>query len=256
MSDKIRVIIADDEPAARTSIQILLSDEHDFEVVDLCKDGNETLEAILNLKPDLVFLDIQMPELNGLEVIESLEGRINTCFILVTAYDMYAIEAFEKAAIDYLLKPYDDSRFYQSLYKARRSLTSEKIAEQLLELKEILHNLKPARIKKYAENISIKFSGRIYLQPVENIRYVESEGNFIKIFTTEGLKPANYTFKQFLDVIDPLCFIRIHKSFIINKKFVESVEPYFHGDYFIHLKGGEKLRMSRSYKDSLDLILS
>lgn len=256
MSKKIKVIIADDEPAARVSVEILLSKESDIEIVAQCKDGKETVAAIERFKPDLVFLDIQMPEMNGFEVLDALNNNFNTLFIMITAYDQYAIKAFEKSAIDYLLKPYDDLRFYRSLDKVRKLIAAENIQEQLSVYKKMLEILKPALFNNnYPKKINLKINGRIFFLPLDTVKYIESEGNFVKFVTEEGQKLGNYTFKQLNKLVDPKQFIRIHKSFIVNKNYIDSVEPHFHGDYVVHLKDGYTLRMSRNFNEGLQLIL-
>jgi len=254
-SRKIKTIISDDEPAARESIQALLKSCDDVDVVAICKDGKETAEAILELKPDLVFLDIQMPELNGFDVLETVKDSFIPAFIFVTAFDRYAIKAFEKSAIDYLLKPYDDERFYQSLEKAKQWIQARNRHEQFNRVESVLAALEtPA--EKYVKRLISKHQSQITLIPVDTIFAIESEGNFVKVHMTSGTKTANYTFKQLSEILDPKTFVRIHKSHIINRDFVEKVEPYFHGDHFVFLRGGTKIKLSRNYKEALETILN
>jgi two-component system LytT family response regulator len=254
-SKKIRTVIADDEPAARESVQALLKARQDTDVIAMCKDGKETAEAILELKPDLVFLDIQMPELNGFEVLEVIKDSFLPAFVFVTAFDRYALKAFEKSAIDYLLKPYDDKRFYQSLEKAKQWIyvrNNEKRLERIENVLALLQN----PVEKYVKRLIAKNQGQITFIPVETVLTIESEGNFVKVHTSSGMKMANYTFKQLSEILDPKIFVRVHKSHIVNRNFVEKVEPYFHGDHFVILKGGSKIKLSRNYKASLDVILN
>jgi two-component system, LytTR family, response regulator len=253
---KIRVIIADDEPAARASMEILLSKEKDIELVCSCCDGKEAIEAINGLQPDLVFLDIQMPEKNGFEVLEEINIEPVPAIVFVTAFDQYAIRAFEKSAIDYLLKPYDDERFYQSLQRARKLIEAFQLQQQNSSLIHLLAFLKqsPSGTMQYSKRLTVKSNGKISFIPVDSIHFIESEGNFVKINTQSGLKAGNYTFKQLDLLLDPEKFIRIHKSFIVNVDQIEMIEPYFHGDYQVLLKDGSKLKLSRNYKHSLDRI--
>lgn len=254
-NETIKTIIADDEPAARDSIQILLSKRQDIEVVAACKDGKETAETILKLKPDLVFLDIQMPEMNGFDVLEAVRDSFLPSFVFVTAFDQYALKAFERSAIDYLLKPYDDDRFYQSLEKAKQWITFRNAESQLQRVESLLTAMQKSS-PSYLKKLIVKNQGLITFIPVDTILSIESEGNFVKVHTLSGTKIASYTFKQLMEVLDPKTFARIHKSHIINLGFVEMVEPHFHGDHFVTLKGGNKLKLSRNYKESLDLILN
>lgn len=253
---KIRTIIADDEPAARESIRILLSQKSDIEIVAVCSNGKEAAEAIMTLRPHLVFLDIQMPEMDGFEVLEVIEEDIMPAFIFVTAHDQYAIKAFEKSAVDYLLKPYDDERFYKSLEKARHTLQAQSVLDQLQRVEDLLTALQLTSPVAYKKKLITRHNSQITFVPTDTIFTIESEGNFVKLHTQTGMKLGNYTFKQLEQMLDPSQFVRIHKSTIVNIQFIEMMEPHFHGDYFITLKNGAKVKLSRNYKESLDLILS
>ena len=253
---KIRTLIADDEPAARASIEILLQSEPDIDVIGSCGDGLTTLKVIESLKPDLVFLDVQMPELTGFEVLEALGADALPAIVFVTAFDQYALKAFDNSAVDYLLKPYDDERFYQSLRKARRQLARAEVEATSMNFAHLLEILKSTTPRSsYLQRLTVKNSGRISFIPVDNIIFIESEGNFVKINMAGGIKAGNYTFKQLETMLDPNKFLRIHKSFIVNLDYIEIIEPYFHGDYTVILNNGTKLKLSRNYKASLDRIM-
>jgi two-component system LytT family response regulator len=251
-SNTIRTVLADDEPAALASMEILLSKRQDVEVIARCKDGKEAAEAIMTLQPDLVFLDIQMPEMNGFEVLEIIKEDFIPAIVFVTAFDHYALKAFEKSVVDYLLKPYDDERFYASLDKAKEIIAARKIESQIQRLEMLLRNFQK---QGYLKKLTIKNNGRITFVPVESILSIESEGNFVKVHAQTGIKLANYTFKQLLEILDPKLFVRIHKSHIVNIDWIEMIETHFHGDYHIILKDGSALKLSRNYKESLDRIL-
>ncbi|WP_423146274.1 LytR/AlgR family response regulator transcription factor [Rubrolithibacter danxiaensis] len=252
---KISIVIADDEPAARTSIETLLSGKEDIDVLASCCDGNETAAAIIQLKPDLVFLDIQMPELNGFEVLETVSKEYCPAFIFVTAFDQYALKAFEKSAVDYLLKPYDDERFYASLDKARVQIRSSTNQLKIQQAEALLALLQPSVKAAYKKRLLAKNNGKISFVPVDTISFIESEGNFVRLYTGSESRTANYTFKQLSDLLDPEKFARIHKSHIVNIDHIEIIEPYLHGDSYILLKDGTKLKLSRNYKSSLEKIL-
>jgi two-component system LytT family response regulator len=254
--NEIRTIIVDDEPAARESVRILLSQKSDVKIVAICKDGKEAAEAIANLKPHLVFLDIQMPGMDGFEVLETIDEDFLPAFVFITAFDQYAIKAFEKSAVDYLLKPYDDDRFYKCLEKARQVIRTQSMQTQLQRVEDLLTSLQTTLPIQYKKKLISKVNGQITFVPVEIIFNIESEGNFVKLHTQDGVKLANYTFKQLEQILDPSQFVRIHKSNIVNINCIETMESYFHGDYIITLKSGSKLKLSRNYKESLDHILN
>lgn len=255
--DMIKIVIAEDEPSARASMEILLGQVTDVEIVASCRDGKEALEAIKEHRPELVLIDVQMPEMDGFEVIKALqeEDEPLPVFIFVTAFDKFAIRAFEQSACDYLLKPYDDERFFLSLEKARKMLQAQQMQQQW-QLFEKLFQALPSgpllsRQNKWPSRLTLKSQKRISFVEVAEINYIESEGNFVKFHTQEGMKLGNYTFKQLQELLDPQKFVRIHKSFMVNTDHIQYLEPHFHGDYFVFLKGGHQLKLSRSYKDSL-----
>lgn len=255
-----RVLLADDEPAARQSLEILLQHEADMELVASCCNGKECAEAIIELKPDLVLLDIQMPEWGGFEVLQAIKPHHLPVFIFVTAYDQFALKAFEESACDYLLKPYDDERFYESLNKARKLMQANKLQSQISKLNVLLDRLGAGSVAQrlpaaYPQKLLIKNNRKISFLEVEAIMYVESEGNFVKLHSSSGMKLGNYTFKQLQELLPPQKFVRIHKSFMVNRDFIEYLEPHFHGDYIVALKGGMHLKLSRNYKQALEIIL-
>jgi two-component system, LytTR family, response regulator len=230
-------------------------------LIDSCEDGLQAAASIATHQPDLVLLDIQMPEMDGFGVLKTLAAQACPLpmFIFVTAYNQYAIRAFDANALDYLLKPYDDARFYRSLEKARQALRTSRTQEQAAQLQNLLKMLPTAAQEKpmaYLKKLAIRQQGKILLVPVEEIDYVESESNFVKVHTATGMKIASYTCKQLEELLDPKKFIRIHKSYLVNVTRVESVEPHFHGDYLLSLKSGTRLKLSRNYKDKLELILN
>ncbi len=258
----IRVLIVDDEPAARDSVRILLADQPGVTVIGACEDGAEALEAIRQRGPELVFLDIQMPELTGFQVLERLSGTALPHFIFVTAFDRHAIRAFDCNALDYLLKPYTDARFYQSLEKARQAIAGVRSARQLDQIGQLLRTLGPAASpvpaarEGYLKKLTVKGGGKIQLIPTGQIYYVESESSFVKLHTEHGMKLASYTCKQLEALLDPRTFIRIHKSYLVNVDQIEALEPHFHGDYLVYLRNGAQLKLSRNYKENLSAILN
>ena len=254
---KLRALIAEDELAARQALEELLKNDNEIDVCALCGDGKEATEQIIRLKPDLVFLDIQMPEMNGFEVLEAIRDENLPLFIFVTAYDEYAIKAFEKSAIDYLLKPFSDSRFYQSLEKAKKAVISKKFhtqVDQVAGLLQVLQAAPSANPASFIKRFTIKSNGTISFIPLEQVYYIESEGNFVKLYTEVNFKIASYTFKSLSEILNPLQFLRIHKSFMVNIDHIERLEACSHGDYMVYLTNKACLRMSRNYNDCLKKI--
>lgn len=257
-SSKISVIIADDEPIARQVLAHFLTDEPDFELLGEYGDGQAALEAIIKDQPDLVLLDIEMPELSGIDLVTQLEQPL-PMVIFVTAFDQYAVKAFEENALDYLLKPFDHERFRQSLDRARQQLSKDgrshmNESEALLEVFSLLLN-KPGQ-SRYLKKINCKHKGKISFIPVEEVLWIESEGGFCKLHLAKGMQLTNLSIKRLEELLDPATHLRIHKSHMINIDRIESIEPYFHGEYMVNLQGGQSLKLSRGYKDRLEGILN
>lgn len=253
----IRIIIADDEPAALASLEILLGREKELTIVARCKNGLEATEAILLHKPDLVFLDVQMPDRNGFEVLDAVKEHHLCVYVFVTAYDQYAIKAFDQSAVDYLLKPYDDERFFKSLEKARQLLAGRQsalFAERLISLIGHSKTQEP-----YTRRLVSKINGNVSLIATQEVKYIESCGNFVQLHTLDSrVMPGNYSLKKLLLLLDPDQFIQIHKSIIVNIDSIALIEPHFHGDYMITLKDrqGTKLKLSRNFKSLVHQVLN
>lgn len=248
MNRKIQTIIADDEPRARSNILRMLQNHPQFEVVKSCSDGKETLNAIKKLQPDLVFLDIQMPELNGFELLGKLKGNLPK-IVFVTAYDEFALKAFEVHAIDYLMKPFDTTRFESALKRAEETIHSS--SEVDLSVKQLLETIQ--KHQQSSDKIMVKENGKIFFLDVTEISWIESAGNYIKIKTPDNHYMVRETMKNIQDKLDPKRFFRIHRSTIINIKKVKVIEPWFHGDYQVTLLDGTQLNMSRNYKNLLEV---
>ncbi len=252
-NNKISVILADDEPHAITSMEILLHAEDDMEITAIAADGIQAAAMILQYQPQLVFLDIQMPGMSGFDVLDAVKGAYLPFFIFVTAFDNYAIKAFEASALDYLLKPYNDERFYKSLQKARQAIQLKTTQQYAQQVEGLLLNMQAATPKPaYTNKLAIKNNGQVSFIETADIVYIESIGNYVKFHTAKETKIATYTFKQLSDILDPAIFKRIHKSFMVNFGQVVRIEPFLHGDYLIILKTGIKLKLSRNYKKSFD----
>lgn len=261
MSDSptISVIIADDEPVARQLLAHFLSEENDFELLGEYGDGQAALEAIAEKKPDLVLLDIEMPELSGIDLVNRLEPPL-PLIVFVTAYHDYAIKAFEENALDYILKPFDQDRFKKTLVRIREQLKQNQLpqaSDQLDKLMTVFEKMMGYDSgKRYLKKISCKQKGKIRFLPVAEILWIESEGSFCKLHLERRMELTNLSIKSLEQLLDPRTHLRIHKSHMVNIDAIESIEPYFHGEYMINLINGKSLKLSRGYKDRLEQIMN
>jgi two-component system, LytTR family, response regulator len=252
---KIRTIIVDDEGPARARIRQLLKPEADFTVIGECANGGLAVELIQREKPDLAFLDVQMPRLSGLEVCQRVAaaGTPLPMVIFVTAYDAYALKAFEVHAIDYLLKPFDQERFNQALTHARRQFTHSRQAAAQTQLAAMLEDLAPGSRKP--ERLVFKENGRIVFIRPESIDWVEADGNYIRLHGREGSHYVRETLANLETQLPAERFMRISRSIIVNLDRVKELEPMFYGDYSVILQDGSRLSMSRTYRDRLESIV-
>ena len=254
MSTTIRTLIVDDEPLARRRIRTLLEREPDIQLVGECASGTEALEAIAEQHPDLVFLDIQMPGLDGLGVVAELEPEEMPIVIFVTAYDQYALKAFEAHALDYLLKPFEDERFASTLDRAREQVAHRAAPAPLdHRIAGLLEDLKP---KSYSERVVIRTGSQYVFQPVAEIDWVEADGNYARIHVGATSFVMRKTMTAMENSLDPAQFVRIHRSTIVNVDRIRAVESLFSGEYLVILKDGTKLPTSRSYRDTVQALLS
>jgi two-component system LytT family response regulator len=247
---KIRCLIVDDEPLARARITELLARETDIEVVRECANGNEAVDAVAALSPDLVFLDVQMPELNGFGVLERLGPAPMPVIVFVTAHDSYALKAFEVHALDYLLKPFDRDRFQRMLGRARDTIRSRADGEFDRRLNQLLNHVTEG--KRYLNRMIVKGDGASVLVQVKDVDYFESAGNYIRICVGRDRYLLRETMNALETGLDPEHFVRIHRSFIVNLDRVKGFEPYFHGDYVVRLHDGRSLTLSRTFRDRVE----
>jgi two-component system LytT family response regulator len=248
-STVIKTLIVDDEPLARRKLRALLSSDTDVQVVGECAGGDEAIGSINKLQPDLVFLDIQMPEVNGFDVLAALAPDRMPVIVFVTAYDQYCLQAFEYSALDYLLKPVDRKRFRVSLERAKTRVTSNKGSGLAAEAAAILENwkAKPA----YLDRIAIKTSGRIMLARTDEIDWIEAQGKYVLLH----LGGQSHLLREGMAVLeaqlDPSKFLRIHRSVIVNLDRIRELEPWFHNEYRVVLADGTRLMLSRTCKKKL-----
>lgn len=235
----IRVILIDDEPLARSLLRNFLSEIEELEIVGEYENGFEGLKGITDLKPDLIFLDIQMPKLNGFEMLELLDEIPHTIFI--TAYDQYAVKAFESNAVDYLLKPFSQERLISALQKAKVLMDNP---------------LKPNQVKGLIEGhlehietldrIAVKTGTKIKIIYTGEVEYLESQDDYVMIYTAEGKYLKQKTMKFFESHLPPKSFIRVHRSYIVRIDYVEQIELYEKDSYIIKLKNNQTIPVSKS----------
>lgn len=253
-STKIRTVIVDDEELARDRIQTLLELQPDVEIVGVCTDGPSAVETIERVQPDLVFLDVQMPGMDGFEVLENLEAERLPAVVFVTAHDGHALRAFEIHALDFLLKPFDQTRFEKALERARSQLTRLNNAALDPRLVSLLEELREER--KYSERLIVKSSGRVFFVRTEEIDWVEASGNYVKIHTKNDAHLLRESMKNMEAKLDPKTFVRIHRSAIVNIDRIKELEPWFHGEYIVIMRDGTRLTASRVFSDRLSALIA
>lgn len=245
MPEKVRTIIVDDEELARERLRSLLEREERIEIVGEAADGRSAVALIESAKPDLAFLDVQMPELTGFEVLEALTEEERPNVVFVTAHDKFALKAFEVHAVDYLLKPFDRERFQTALKRAL-----EKTARA--DLNPVLREARPA---KPADRLLVKSSGRVLLVKVDDIDWIEAADNYINLHVGKDSHLMRETMNSIETRLPTDKFMRISRSTIVNLERIQELQPMFHGEYVVLLKSGTKLTLSRGYRDKLDLLL-
>lgn len=246
---KIRTVIVDDEPLARRGIRAQLEEERDVEIIAECGNGREAVARIRELEPDLVFLDVQMPELDGFGVLKELGAERLPAVIFVTAYDHYALRAFEVHALDYLLKPFDADRFAKALERARTQIERRSISDLSHRLQSLIDDLKTNQ--KYAERLVIKSAGKIFFLGVEEIDWVEAADNYVRLHTGRDAHLLRETMNSLESRLDPAQFLRIHRSTILNVRRIKELHPLFRGEYEVVLRDGTRLASGRGYRDKL-----
>lgn len=247
----IRALIVDDESLGRERIRMLLEGERDIEIASESANGTEALRDIQRLAPDLVFLDVQMPELTGFEVLDRLDPARLPVIIFVTAYDQYALKAFEVCALDYLLKPFDRERFGRALSRARAELDRRKAGQVNERVLKLLSEL--GQTKKYLEKLMIRDGGRVFFLRADEIDWIEAAGNYVRLHAGKEEYLYRETMTKLEGQLNPERFARIHRSAIVNTERIKELQPWFRGDYVIVLRDNQKLTLSRTYRGRLNL---
>jgi two-component system LytT family response regulator len=238
---KLRAIVVDDEPIARLRIRRLLDADSDVELIAECGDGETAVGAIRREIPELVFLDIKMPEMDGFEVVKQVGVERMPVTIFVTAYDQYALRAFEAHALDYLLKPFGKTRFAEALNRAKQHVAGQLNREAL---KMALATLGQVT-SRYPEQIPVTQRGRVVFLSTSTIDWIDASGNYARLHVGNQQYEIRETLVSIERRLDPLAFLRIHRSTIVNVRSIKEIHPWFHGHHLVVLKNGQELRMSR-----------
>ena len=264
----IKTIVVDDEPLARKGLRVRLERHQDIEVVAECQNGLDAVSAISQHRPDLVFLDIQMPGLNGFQVIHKLQELKQPIpmIVFVTAYDSYAIKAFDVHALDYLLKPADDERLSAALNKVREYFTTQHYDEQSRKLvnlvaeltgddcEEILRKLasgEPVETNPYPEVLAIKDGSEVTRVNVQDIQWIDAAGDYMCVHALDGMHIMRKTMKELEQELNPQWFVRVHRSAIANIRFVKKLVSHISGEYHLILQNDTELKVSRSHRDKV-----
>ncbi|MGH7718931.1 MAG: LytR/AlgR family response regulator transcription factor [Gemmatimonadaceae bacterium] len=250
---RIRTLIVDDEPLARLRLRNLLRDEPDVDVVGECADGESAILEIERRRPDLVFLDVQMPELGGFDVIEAMGATRIPLLIFVTAYDQHALRAFEVHALDYLLKPFEDERFRATLRRARVHLRGQRAGGRDdrgdARLRSLVNDLSAQH--RFLERIVVRSSGRVFFLRADEIDWIEAADNYVRLHLGRSSHLLRETLKELERKLDPAHFVRIHRSAIVRVDRIKEMQPWFHGEYVVILRDGTRLHSSRTFSKEL-----
>jgi two-component system LytT family response regulator len=258
---RIRTIIVDDEPAARRGVRLLLERDHAIAIVGEAANGTEAAALIRRERPELAFLDVQMPGADGFAALRDLGPEVAPTVVFVTAYDEYALRAFEVHAVDYLLKPYDDARFEAALRRAKEEVrrrqtdTVNARLTQLLDYLQASKNEPAAGAGQPEDRILLKSSGEIFFLKAEEIDWIEAEGDYMKFHVAGRAHLMRETMARLEARLDPKRFIRIHRSTIINIDRLRKLSPSFAGEYAVVLHDGTKLKLSRGYHERIASLL-
>jgi len=236
VSERLRVLIVDDEPLARQRIEDLLAKEEGVEIAGTASTGDEAIDAIRGLDPDLVFLDVQMPGKNGIDVVETIGASEMPLVIFTTAYDQFAVKAFELAAVDYLVKPFDDERFVDALRRARKAFEHRDEQPQ----------------RKYIEKIPVELRGQMRVVPVAMVDAITASGPYAELHVGDRTFAIRERMQTLEEQLDPAIFFRIHRSAIVRLDRIDTLRRASGGDYAVRLKDGKELSVSRSRREELE----
>jgi two-component system LytT family response regulator len=249
----IRVLVVDDEPIIRRGLRNLLGHHDNYEVTGECSNGREAIESIRQLRPDLVFLDVQMPEIDGFGVIREITPEAMPPVVFVTAYDEYAVRAFDVNALDYLLKPFDEERFSRCLSRVEQRLEPPASETSLME--KLVSLLAGNAMPRTADRLAIRNSDRITLLQTDEIDWIEAADNYVEIHVGKQVHLMRETLSNLEQRLQPFRFLRIHRSRLVNADRIKELHSLFHGEYELVLSDGTRLTSSRHYRDILQRLL-
>lgn len=257
----IRTLIIDDEPLARDGIRLLLTADKQFEIIGECANGREAVSAIKKLHPDLVFLDVQMPELDGFGVLKAIREEKLPLVVFVTAFDKFAIDAFEAHALDYILKPVNPIRFAATIARIKKRLNEQEVAQISQRLVELLNTdlssvAAMSTRSSYLNRFTLKTGDRLHFVDAAEVDWIEAEDYYAKLHVGKLSHLIRETLSHLEKQLDPVKFVRIHRSTIVNIEKVKELKAHFRGEYFVILANGTKLKSSRTYHDAVVRILS
>jgi two-component system LytT family response regulator len=246
-SDRLTALVVDDEPLARAGLRMLLSDDPSVAAVIEAKGGREAVAAIRHQRPDLVFLDVQMPEMDGLAVVREIGPDRMPAVVFVTAHDQYAIQAFELNAIDYLLKPVTKDRFALTLDRARLRLkSSDEAHRQMIAMLEAI-----ATPRRHLQRVAIRTAGKTTFVNLEDVHWIQAAENYVELHAAAGHHLLRVPLATLEESLDPEMFLRIHRSLIVNVRQIKELKPAFHGEYVVILHSGTRLQSSRTYHEPI-----
>ena len=265
----LRTLIVDDEPLARRGLELRLKEAADVQIVGQCANGREALAAIAELAPDLMFLDIQMPGLSGIDVVKQVPQESMPMVVFVTAFDKFAIDAFESHALDYLLKPVDEDRLARALDRVRAQWQQKQAAAQREQLMALIADLTDkgeiepealaaaagAAVRRYATMLPIRSGRETIRLDVTTIDWIDAAGDYMCLHAGGATHVLRATMKELEDMLDPAVFQRVHRSTIVNLARVRSLRPHVNGECFLRLQSGQEVKLSRSFRDKVEMLL-
>lgn len=245
----LRTLIVDDEPLARAGLRMLLAEDPDVAGIDEAKDGRDAVAMLLKASPDLVFLDVQMPEMDGFSVIREIGAEHMPAVVFVTAHDQYALRAFEINAIDYLLKPVTRERFAQALARVKARLLAPPTDEASRQILSLLETI--ATPQRAVKRLAVRTAGKTTFVDMDDVDWIEAAENYVKLHTGRTAHLAHVPMNRLEKSLDPETFLRIHRSLIVNVTRIKELEPALHGEFVVTLENDVRLRSGRTYHDKL-----
>lgn len=255
----IRTLIVDDEVLARENVEALLKSDPEIQIVAQCGNGTQAVEAVRQHLPDLLFLDVQMPGMTGFDVLAKLPAKLMPHVVFVTAYDHFALRAFEVHAVDYLLKPFNRARFAEALARAKTAVRNQGhqgLARRLDEVLAAMQRMRQetevaAKPREGDGRLFIRCDGEIHVMAPEDILWIESDGDYVRLHSTDKSRFVRMSLHRMLEKLDPAHFVRIHRSTIVNLRHMKKASPALYGEYTVELTNGAKLKVSRTFVHDL-----